>query len=1069
MRVYVKEQPRSLALASDTHVLIFRSFEDQSGAGTKCIVKFSTLDIVKFTGYVPLSTQDCHGFVGIINIGKHVYLGTITRSAQAASPRPNESISRIYGVEFYCLTSADWDFVALDANGVPIDTSFTNEATEFIPGKGALLNIEHPCASIRKLLSNGSFYYSADVDLTAVMQNRGERSQQISIGTIDESFMWNSYMMSELIQFRNRLPAQERTALDQGGFLTTVIRGFAGTSNVRIDGVPSQLTIISRQSCKRAGTRYNARGIDDEGNVANFVETETVLWMGTGLCFGYCQLRGSVPVFWEQDSNILSGAKIQITRSPEATRPAFTNHMEGLMSRFGSVHLVNLLNDAKSGEAELSRRFEQQVDLNTSLKTNLAYSHFDFHQEVAMGGGYAAATKILPRIQDAMINFGFYSHNETKDEDETQQIGIMRINCLDCLDRTNMVQQLISKEALELFLEYHDLYGPDELFVRHATLWADNGDQLSQIYAGTNALKSSFTRKGKGGIAGALADVTKSVGRLYINNFVDKSRQSTLDILLGRAEGQVTVTLYDPINDYVNAELRRRRAEYSHDDTISIYAATFNVNGVVQDVDLTPWLIPAGLDKSPELYLIGFQELVELTAGQILNADSVRKEFWEHLILDCLNNQNKTTGASTKEDPYILLRSGQLVGTALMIFVRRSQVHLLKHVEGATKKTGLRGMAGNKGGVAVSFDYGDTSFCFVTAHLAAGTNAVEERHQDYKTLSSGLRFSRGRRIKDHDSVVWLGDFNYRVDMPNEHVRAHLHGDKDLGLLFEHDQLNLQMINGETFPFYNEMEIKFRPTYKFDNGSDVYDTSEKARTPSWTDRILSRGTNLRQKSYNSAPLMFSDHRPVYATFDADIVIVNEQKKNELARQLYDKRREEVGDTNYIVNISEISEATLTHGLPPPSTDARKWWLAGGQSARVNIEPPRPGLVLNPEVRNPFKGNDQPDWIKPALPPRPTTNLQPIDQSQQQSSLSLKSVPSNISIKSNRTWHSTVSQSPVNSQAPSIKSNTSSKPRPPVPRKPVNLSPAVSRKTTSSSLLDDDDGPSTGWPSLQPTSN
>lgn len=1052
MRVYVKEQPRSLALASDTHVLIFRSFEDQSGAGTKCIVKFAPKANVNFAGYVPLSTKDCYGFVGIINIGQHVYLGTISRSAQAASPRPNESIARIYGVEFYCLTSADWDFVALDTNGVPIDNSFSTEATDFIPGKGALLNIEHPCASIRKLLSNGSFYYSADVDLTAVMQNRGERSQQVSIGTIDESFMWNSYMMSELIQFRNRLPIQERTALDQGGFLTTVIRGFAGTSNVRIDGVPSQLTIISRQSCRRAGTRYNARGIDDEGNVANFVETETILWMGTGLCFGYCQLRGSVPVFWEQDSNILSGAKIQVTRSPEATRPAFNAHMQSLMARFGSVHLVNLLNDAKSGELELTRRFEQQVDLNSSLKTNLEYSHFDFHYEVALGGGYAAAAKIIPRIQDAMISFGFYSRNEATDQDETQQIGIIRVNCLDCLDRTNMVQQLVSKEALELFLEYHDLYGPDELWVRHGTLWADNGDQLSQIYAGTNALKSSFTRKGKGGIAGALADVTKSVGRLYINNFVDKGRQSTLDVLLGRAEGQMTVTLYDPINDYVNAELRRRRNEYSHDDVISIYAGTFNVNGVLQDVDLTPWLVPAGSSvaaKMPEMYLIGFQELVELTAGQILNADSERKEFWERLILDCLNKN-----FNNEEDPYILLRSGQLVGTALMIFVRRSQVHLLKHVEGATKKTGLGGMAGNKGGVAVSFDYGDTSFCFVTAHLAAGTNAVEERHQDYKTLSSGLRFSRGKRIKDHDTVIWLGDFNYRVDLPNEKVRAHLQADKDLGQLFEHDQLNLQMINGETFPFYNEMEIKFRPTYKFDNGTDTYDTSEKARTPSWTDRILSRGTNLRQQSYDSAPLLFSDHRPVYALFNADIVIVNESKKSDLARQLYDKRREEVGDTNYIVNISEITEATLTHGLPPPSSDSRKWWLAGGQSAKVNIEPPQPGMVLNPDIHNPFKDQNKPDWVKPPLPPRPESAQ----------SFSLHSVPSNGSMRSNQTWLSTVSQTP--SESAKIK------PRPPVPRKPVALSPAASHKTASSaaSLLDaneEDKGPQTSWPSLQPS--
>ena len=118
-----------------------------------------------------------------------------------------------------------------------------------------------------------------------------------------------------------------------------------------------------------------------------------------------------------------------------------------------------------------------------------------------------------------------------------------------------------------------------------------------------------------------------------------------------------------------------------------------------------------------------------------------------------------------------------------------------------------------------------------------------------RPFRSGLIFSRGRRVKSHDSVIWLGDFNYRVDLPYEVVKDEvLKG--NLEGLFEKDQLNLQMVKGETFPYYNEMQITFPPTYKFDNDSDEYDTSEKMRTPSWTDRILSRGPNLHQTSYGS---------------------------------------------------------------------------------------------------------------------------------------------------------------------------------------------------------------------------
>ena len=84
--------------------------------------------------------------------------------------------------------------------------------------------------------------------------------------------------------------------------------------------MPSYLTIISRLSCRRAGTRFNSRGIDDDGNVANFVETETTYWSPAGIVFSYAQVRGSVPVFWEQAAGLLPNQqKISITRSADGT------------------------------------------------------------------------------------------------------------------------------------------------------------------------------------------------------------------------------------------------------------------------------------------------------------------------------------------------------------------------------------------------------------------------------------------------------------------------------------------------------------------------------------------------------------------------------------------------------------------------------------------------------------------------------------------------------------------------------------------------------------------------------
>ncbi len=172
------------------------------------------------------------------------------------------------------------------------------------------------------------------------------------------------------------------------------------------------------------------------------------------------------------------------------------------------------------------------------------------------------------------------------------------------------------------------------------------------------------------------------------------------------------------------------------------------------------------------------------------------------------------------------------------------------------------------------------------------------------------------------------------------VRANIH------------QLNLQMRFGLAFPFYSEAKITFKPTYKYDNGTDDYDTSlvtlglpinrcikltvtsEKARIPAWCDRVLYRGEKLRQISYNTAPLRFSDHRPVYATFQCQVLVMDETLKEQVSRELYERRRSEVGNTRASGEVGGSDDdeingyESIAPGLPPASTDRRKWWLDKG---------------------------------------------------------------------------------------------------------------------------------------------
>lgn len=125
-----------------------------------------------------------------------------------------------------------------------------------------------------------SFYYCPDSDITNTLQRKES-------GTRDERFFWNKHMLSEIIK------------LNDENWVLPVIQGFVQVEQCVIDNECFRLALVSRRSRLRAGTRYKRRGIDDEGNVANYVETEQILSLRQHQ-ISFTQIRGSVPLFWSQ-------------------------------------------------------------------------------------------------------------------------------------------------------------------------------------------------------------------------------------------------------------------------------------------------------------------------------------------------------------------------------------------------------------------------------------------------------------------------------------------------------------------------------------------------------------------------------------------------------------------------------------------------------------------------------------------------------------------------------------------------------------------------------------------------
>lgn len=202
---------------------------------------------------------------------------------------------------------------------------------------------------------------------------------------------------------------------------------------------------------------------------------------------------------------------------------------------YGKNVLVNLI-DHRGAEDELEKAFTQVV--SRSGNPNERYEAFDFHAECKKMR-WDRLNILIDRLAHEQDEFGvFHLRSGTL---TSAQDGVFRTNCVDCLDRTNVVQSMLAKRSLQMILmKLGILYngqtlegvggGMIELF---KNVWADNADLISLQYSGTGALKTDFTRTGKRTKQGLLKDGTNSLTRYYLNNFNDGFRQDAIDLFLG--------------------------------------------------------------------------------------------------------------------------------------------------------------------------------------------------------------------------------------------------------------------------------------------------------------------------------------------------------------------------------------------------------------------------------------------------------------------------------------------------------------------------------------------------------
>ncbi|XP_028683673.2 phosphatidylinositol 4,5-bisphosphate 5-phosphatase A isoform X3 [Macaca mulatta] len=309
------------------------------------------------------------------------------------------------------------------------------------------------------------------------------------------------------------------------------------------------------------------------------------------------------------------------------------------------------------------------------------------------------------------------------------------------------------------------------------------------------------------------------------------------------------------------------------DPGFRITVVTWNVGTAMPPDDVTSLLHLGGGDDSggADMIAIGLQEVNSMLNKRL--KDALFTDQWSELFMDALAPFN-----------FVLVSSVRMQGVILLLFAKYYHLPFLRDVQTDCTRTGLGGYWGNKGGVSVRLAAFGHMLCFLNCHLPAHMDKAEQRKDNFQTILSLQQFQGpgAQGILDHDLVFWFGDLNFRIESYDLHFVKFAIDSDQLHQLWEKDQLNMAKNTWPILKGFQEGPLNFAPTFKFDVGTNKYDTSAKKRKPAWTDRILwkvkapgggpspsgrkSHRLQVTQHSYRShMEYTVSDHKPVAAQF------------------------------------------------------------------------------------------------------------------------------------------------------------------------------------------------------------
>ncbi|KAF9616130.1 hypothetical protein IFM89_028596 [Coptis chinensis] len=525
----------------------------------------------------------CYGIVGFIKFLGPYYMLVITKRRQ---------IGAISGHTVYSVTKSE--MIPL-----PNSTVRSNMANSRYENR------------YKKLLCTvdltKDFFFSYSYHAMCSLQKNlsdGETGQVL----YDTMFVWNEFLTRGI-----------RNHLKNTLWTVALVYGFFKQAKLSISGKDFRLTLIARRSRHYAGTRYLKRGVNEKGRVANDVETEQIVFEDVPegnptQVSSIVQNRGSIPLFWSQETSRLNIKPDIMLSKKDENYEATRLHFENLVKRYGNpIIILNLIKtrERKPRESILRAEFANAIEFinkDLSEENRLKFLHWDLHKHCRSKATNVLA--LLGKVASFALNLtGFFycqvtpelrldgplehphfrtdknalysrnsdvadlslqtcSGNEMDNEDNSEigpdednadadtsrnhvmkpctfQKGVLRTNCIDCLDRTNVAQYAYGLAALGhqlhsvglINIPKVDLDAPlaNDLMRFYETM----GDTLAHQYGGSAAHNKVFSeRRGQWKAATQSQEFFRTLQRYYSNAYMDAEKQDAINVFLGHFQPQ---------------------------------------------------------------------------------------------------------------------------------------------------------------------------------------------------------------------------------------------------------------------------------------------------------------------------------------------------------------------------------------------------------------------------------------------------------------------------------------------------------------------------------------------------